>query len=183
MLVVIAINSKHSGTSSACLHVPGCEFFLLKSSAGDLERAYSTFRGEGRGTLSNRHRGQGRRDGRQVPLFKKEPWVWRREDTDVEGPVLPVLEGNSPREGGGWLGPQPSLSPPHSAGFSGNKKESAGYNQPHPQPQMSTRPCREDDGRVSLRMCSLETSLRGVSSRTWVVALLASEEGEPGRVP
>ena len=109
--------------------------------------------------------------------------MWRREDTDVEGPVLPVLEGDSPREGGGWLGPPPSLSPPHSAGFSGNKKESAGSNQPHPQPQMSTRPCPEDDGHVSLRMCSLETFLRGASPRTWVVALLASEEGEPGRAP
>ena len=30
-------------------------------------------------------------------------------------------------------------------------------------------------------MCSLETSWRGVSPRTWAVALLASEEGEPDR--
>ena len=54
---------------------------------------YSTFREEGRRTPSHRHRGQGLRDGRQVPLSKKEPRVWRREDTeghrDVEGPVLP----------------------------------------------------------------------------------------------
>lgn len=58
-----------------------------------------------------------------------------------------------------WLlGPQPSPSPPHSAGLSDNKKGSAGCNQPHPQPQISTRPCPENDGRVSLKMCSLETS-------------------------
>lgn len=50
MLVIIAINAKHSGTSAAFLHVPVGEFFLLKTSAGDLEREHTAHlgrRGEG----------------------------------------------------------------------------------------------------------------------------------------
>ena len=87
----------------------------------------------------------------------------RMTQRDAEGPVLPrpVLEWDSPEKEVPLLGPPASLSRPCSAQLSDNVKGSASCNRLNPQPQMSARPGPEMRDTCPLRICSLETALRG----------------------
>ena len=200
MLVVVAINSEHSGSSSAHTWFPDSRKRLpahswlwtlsfKNVSRGPRESAhYSIFRKKRNRNPSNRRRGKGCQDGKQVPWFKKKPQVWRMEGTEWHR----EMQKDQSCRGLCWSGtpqrrrclcwdPQPACHDPVQPNYLTTWRDQQAVTGLILSLKWAPDPAQRWGTHVPLEYVLWRQLWEGPSPRSWGGWGLASEEGGPGR--